>query len=264
MTAAFEGGLITLAAVVIITDATRSLFSSHTIDQIDTGIFLTLGAGIINALLGWFLIRSGQRHNSLALIADGKHVLADFWTSAGVVIGLALVMATGISWIDPLVAILVGLHLAWIGLRVVRAAMGGLLDEEDPEALRELIQVMNASRSPGIIHVHHLRAIRSGAFRHIDAHLVVPEHWTVEHAHDVADRFERRVTQALSTDAEIAFHMDPCRRNYCRQCILEDCSIRAEPLAKRAELTLREALRTDEQVLQGIRLDREEGKNRDV
>ena len=97
-------------------------------------------------------------------MADGRHVLADFYTSAGIVIGLLLVRFTGIGWLDPLVAGVVALNLLWTGYRLVRHAAGGLLDEEDTDLLGRLLQVLQPHLGQGVIRVHHLRAIRAGRF----------------------------------------------------------------------------------------------------
>lgn len=245
MTAAFEGGLIAFAALVIVAEGGRALLYGIAIQDLGAGIALTLGVGTVNALLGWFLIRTGRRHTSIALVADGKHVLADFWTSVGVVVGLALVASTGQPWIDPVVAIVVGLNLAATGWRVLRQAAGGLLDEEDPALLSEILDAINENPMPGVIRLHFLRAIRSGGFRHVDAHLVVPEYWTVERAHDLADEVEVRVTRRISGEAEIAFHIDPCQRSHCRQCDVEDCPIRVEPFVGRSIIDMEEATRPE-------------------
>jgi cation diffusion facilitator family transporter len=244
--AAFEGGLIAFAAVMIIYEAILYLLQGLEVRALDIGLAITGGAGLVNLVLGGFLLRTGRSYNSLILVADGKHVLSDFWTSLGVVVGLLLVRVTGVVWIDPLVAAIVGLNLAWTGIRLVRHAAGGLLDEEDSELLVRLLAALNASVVPGIIRVHNLRAIRSGRFSHIDAHLVVPEFWSVERAHDAADAFERQVIAAGALEGEIIFHTDPCRRALCAICTVEGCPVRVEPFSGRPPLTLEEATATDE------------------
>ena len=243
--AAFEGGLIAFAAVMIIYQAGTSLFRGLEVRQLDTGLLIIAGAGLANLALGGFLVRTGQRSHSLTLVADGKHVLSDFWTSLGVVIGLLLVRLTGVVWLDPMVAAIVGINLAFTGLRLVRHAAGGLLDEEDVQLVHKLLEALNASLVPGIIRVHNLRAIRSGRFSHIDAHLVVPEFWSVESAHDAADAFERQVIAACGIDGEIVFHTDPCRRLYCARCDIADCPIRVEPFRARTALTVEEIVQPD-------------------
>jgi cation diffusion facilitator family transporter len=243
--AAFEGGLISFAAVLIIYQSIESLIVGSPIRAIDMGVLITLGAGLVNAALGWFLVSVGRRHRSMTLLADGYHVLSDFWTSLGVVVGLGLVSATGWLFFDPLVAVLVGINLARTGVRLVRHAAGGLLDEEDSQLLEQLVAAINANLTPGIIRVHFLRAIRSGRFTHVDAHLVVPEFWTVEQAHEAADAFERRVLASVDLDGELVFHTDPCRQLFCTSCDVTPCPIRAAPFASREPITLREAVTRD-------------------
>lgn len=243
--AAFEGGLIAFAALLILWEAGKGLIRGVEIHELGAGMALTLVAGACNAAVGWYLVRTGRRLHSLSLEADGRHLLADFWTSAAVVGGLGLVKLTGMSVFDPLVAAAVGAHLVWTGFRLVRYAAGGLLDEEDRELLERLVGAINANMTPDIIRVHHLRAIRSGRFHHVDAHLVVPEFWPVEKAHEVADAFEARVIAALPFDGEIVFHLDPCRQLYCRACEIADCPIRREPFEARRPITVDEAVETD-------------------
>ena len=243
--AAFEGGLIAFAAVMIVYQAGVTFLHEIAVRQLDLGVAITAGAGVANLALGAFLVRTGRRADSLTLVADGQHVLSDFWTSVGIVIGLLLVRTTGLLWLDPLVAAVVGANLAWTGLRLVRHAAGGLLDEEDTELLHKLLAALNASMVSGIIRVHNLRAIRSGRFSHIDAHLVVPEFWSVERAHDAADAFEREVIAAGNIVGEIVFHTDPCRRTYCARCDIPDCPIRVEPFRGRSALTVEEIVQPD-------------------
>ena len=250
--AAFEGGLITFAAILILYTAGKGFLETPELKQLDIGLAITFGAGIVNAVLGWFLIRVGRRTSSLTLVADGQHVLSDFWTSLGVIVGLLLVKLTGLLWFDPAVAAIVGLNLGWTGLRLVRHAAGGLLDEEDTQLLGKLIKALDAYRMPGIIRIHHLRAIRSGRFTHVDAHLVVPEFWSVERAHTLMETFEERVMSACGVEGEIAFHIDPCHRAYCALCDVMDCPVRVAPFVARPPHTLDEAVRTDDEVIRAV------------
>jgi len=243
--AAFEGGLIAFAAVMIVYQAGASLLHAPEVRQLDVGLAIIAAAGLANLALGGFLVRTGRRSNSLTLVADGQHVLSDFWTSLGVVVGLLLVRITGVLWLDPLVAGIVGINLAWTGLRLVRHAAGGLLDEEDTELLHKLVAALNASMVSGIIRVHKLRAIRSGRFSHIDAHLVAPEFWSVEAAHDAAGAFEQQVIMSCGIEGEIVFHTDPCRRLYCAGCDIPACPIRVEPFQSRPALTVEEIVQPD-------------------
>jgi cation diffusion facilitator family transporter len=247
--AVFEGGLITFAAILILYEAGRGFMDPSELHQIDLGLAIILGAGLINAALGWFLLRTGRATQSLTLIADGQHVLSDFWTSLGVVVGLLLVRITGIAWFDPLVAAIVGANLGWTGLKLVRHAAGGLLDEEDTALLGKLVEALDANRMPGIIRIHHLRAIRAGRFTHIDAHLVVPEFWSVDRAHTLTEAFEQRVISTYGVEGEIVFHTDPCHRAYCSICDVADCPVRMAPFIARPPHTVEEAVRTDDEII---------------
>lgn len=243
--AVFEGGLITFAAGFIVFEAVRALVRGPELQRLDLGLAIVFATGVVNAVLGASLLAIGRRTHSIALIADGQHVLSDFWTSLGVVAGLLLVRMTGLTWLDPLVAIAVGFNLALTGLRLVRQAGGGLLDEEDPALIRRLLEAFERTAHPGIIRLHHLRAMRSGRWAHIDAHLVVPEYWTVEHAHDVVHRFGRGLTSSVRVEGEIVFHTDPCRRAYCPVCDVPDCPVRRAPFERREPLGVEEATRPD-------------------
>ena len=243
--AAFEGGLIAFAAVVIMYEVVRSLIRGVEVRQLEAGLAIVLAAGLVNLVLGLFLVRTGRTHASLTLVADGRHVLSDFYTSVGIVGGLLLVRLTGIPWLDPLVAAVVALNLMWTGARLVRHAAGGLLDEEDTALLNRLLEVLRGHVAQGVIRIHHLRVIRAGRFHHVDAHLVVPEFWSVDRAHELAEDLAQQVIKELGVEGELSFHTDPCHRAYCAMCDLADCAIRREPFRARPLLTLEEAVQPD-------------------
>ena len=141
--AAFEGGLISLAAALILWEAIDTLIHGSQIRNLGMGILVNVGAGALNGLLGLFLVRMGRRHRSRAIEADGHHVLSDFWTTVGLALGLLIVRFTGLHWVDPLLAIGVSVLLASTGFRLVRTSSQALLDQEDPELLARLVEVLN-------------------------------------------------------------------------------------------------------------------------
>jgi len=243
--AAFEGGLIFFAALLILWQASLTLWRGAAVREVEFGLVLTVLAGLANGALGLFLVRYGRTHRSAAIEADGHHVLADFWTSVGVVVGLAAVGLTGLVWIDPVVAALMAVWLLLVGWQLVRQAFGGLLDEEDPALLKKLVEVLAPRVREGVIRVHQLRAIRAGRFRYISAHLVVPEFWSVERAHDMAEALAADVLHEIPGEGDVTFHTDPCGRAYCAMCDLEECSVRQQPFAGLQPLTVDEAVQPD-------------------
>ena len=243
--AAFEGGLIAFAAVLIIYQVIQALLHGVEVRALDAGLAIVFGAGLANLGLGLYLLRVGRAYQSLTLVADGKHVLSDFWTSVGIVVGLLLVRSTGIWWLDPITAAVVALNLMWTGYRLVRHAAGGLLDEEDRGLLSRLLAALDTRLGQGVIRVHHLRAIRAGRFHHVEAHLVVPEFWPVDRAHELSEDLAARVIAELGVEGELVFHTDPCHRIYCAMCDLDDCTVRREPFRDRPPLSLEEAVQPD-------------------
>lgn len=242
LTAAFEGGLIAFAALVIVYQACVALVAGPDLREIDLGLAVVGGAGVVNLILGVYLVRTGRKHHSRALVADGRHVLSDTWTSLGAVVGLLLVRLTGELWIDPVTAIVVAINLMRTGIEVVREAVGGLMDEQDPELIDELAEAFERARFPGIIEVHELRVIQVGAFEHVDAHVVVPEFWTIDEAHHELDRFERAVVQDRPRGGELQLHTDPCEQAYCSVCDLPECPARREEFAGRRPVSSAEVV----------------------
>lgn len=226
---AVEGALISFAAVMIVIESINAILDGRNIMRIDLGLLLIIAAGFANAILGIYLIRLGKKSHSAALIASGKHVLSDFYTSGAVIVGLILVRLTGIHWLDPAAALVVGAILAFTGFKLIRDSVHALMDAEDSELVSRLGEIFTQNRKPGIIRIHHARVIRSGNYHHIDAHVVVPEYWDVATAHHETNAFENQVLLSYEHRGEIHFHIDPCRRVYCHACDMADCKIRREP-----------------------------------
>ncbi|MNS85416.1 Ferrous-iron efflux pump FieF [compost metagenome] len=226
---AFEGGMIFFAAIMIIGESVKALIYHEGTQKLEIGLAVVAVAALLNLALGLYLKKVGKSHHSDALVASGSHVLSDVLTTAGVMVGLGLVLLTDLQWLDPVVAIIVGLNLAWAGIKIVRPSLGGLMDEQDETILQELTNALEANRDPGIIDIHQMRMIRSGRFHHVDAHLVVPEYWDIAYVHEVTDAFEKAVVKDYEFDGEIAFHLDPCKKSFCATCEVKDCPIRVEP-----------------------------------
>jgi len=239
--AAFEGGLIALAAVFIIFEATKGLIYGVELKNLGQGLAVNILAGSLNGLLGWFLLTQGRKTRSKALEADGHHILSDFWTTVGIAVGLLAVKLTGIKWLDPVMAMIVGLLLARTGFMLVKESSQALLDTEDPEVLGKVLETMNHVRSRDIIAVHEMRTFRSGRYTHVDVHIVVPEYYPVRQAHDLCEAFGMQALLEGGIEGEVHTHVDPCGRLYCDRCPVEGCTIRLAPKTADSAFTLEEA-----------------------
>lgn len=239
--AAFEGGLISLAAVFILYEAAKGFIYGVEFKDLGLGLAVNVFAGALNGLLGWFMLQQGRKTRSRALEADGHHILSDFWTSVGIAAGLLAVKLTGFKWFDPCMALIVGLLLARTGFRLVKESSQALLDMEDPEMLARVLKAMNQVRTLDIIAVHELRTFRSGRFTHVDIHIVVPEYYPVRQAHDLCEAFGKRALEDGRIQGEVHTHVDPCGRLYCDRCPVEDCTIRQAPKTGATTFILEEA-----------------------
>lgn len=224
--AAFEGGMIFFAALMIVRESVHALTYGVHIQKISEGIIYSAVATVLNLTTGLYLLKKGKSHNSEALKASGAHLLSDCWTTLGAIFALGLVWWTDAKWIDPAVAIVVAVALAYSGVKIFMRSTNLLIDGLDREALENLTLALNTNRLQGIIDIHHVRSIKAGNFHHIDAHLVVPEFWDIKAAHDLSEDFEERVVKQYKYNGEFAFHLDPCKRNYCDVCSLKICHLR--------------------------------------
>lgn len=225
--AGVEGGLIIIAAVAIVVEAVRGIILGKELASLDTGMLLTGLAAVVNLALGWFLIRRGRETRSLTLEADGKHVLTDSWTSFGVVAGLLLVRFTGITLLDPIVAIAVAVNILLSGYRLIRVSVGGLMDESDTGTLARVAEAIRRHRSSFWINVHQLRVLRSGQQHHVDFHVIIPFYWTVDRAHDFHDEAQAVLQREVDSATRVLVHLDPCKPFYCSMCEIQPCAERS-------------------------------------
>ena len=243
MAASFEGGAISLAGLLIILKALEVYFNGESITDIDTGLIITIGAGLANGLLGYIIYWRGKILHSEPLRSIGIHLMTDMVTSVGVVVSLVLVKWTGIMWIDPIAAIILGFMLCLSGIKILIRSGYVLMDGLDQETLEVIANNFELNYRPGVIDIHYTRVIRSGNYHHIDCHMVIPEFWTVCEAHKFSEQFEASFVKRYQVGSELKIHLDPCRRVYCENCEVKDCSIRQKDFVKRNPLNnLKEVL----------------------
>ncbi len=216
-----EGLMIVVAAGLIVWQAIDRLVHPRDLQQVGLGLAISMVAAVLNLAVAVVLLRAGRQHRSLALVADGKHLLTDVWTSVGVVVGVALVAFTGWGPLDPLVAIAVGVNILVTGGRLVWRSGTSLMDAAIPDSERVAVQeVLDAYEMDGV-RFHALRSRVAGRRRFVTVHLLVPGSWTVQQGHDLAEQVERDL-QAAVPHLTVHTHLEP----------LEDpASYRDDPLA---------------------------------
>lgn len=226
--AGFEGALIILAAIGIFRTGLSHIRHFHDLPRLDDGLLLLLGASLVNLVLGLSLVSVGRRTESFALIADGKHVLTDVYTSVGVLVGLVLVRQTGLFWLDGVIACLVGAYIVFSGGALVRKSFSVLMDAAEPQLLKRIAELLDRDRRDAWIDIHQLRAWRSGNLIHVDLHLILPRNMSLHEAHLEAKALEKRIVDHFGGRASVLIHTDPCNDPDCPICMQYGCGLRRE------------------------------------
>ncbi|ATQ30349.1 cation transporter [Rhodococcus ruber] len=209
VSALVEGAMIFVAATAIIWTAIERLISPVPLVQPGLGLALSTVASVINLGVGLTLLRVGRTHRSITLVADGKHLLTDVWTSAGVIVGIALVAVTGWEPLDPIVALAVGVNILWTGYRLLRGSVSGLLSAALPQHEQDQVNaVLDRFRAECPVEFAPLRTVESGRQRQVFVVVTVPGDWTVRTAHDMADRIEAAI-DAVLPHTETFIHVEP-------------------------------------------------------
>lgn len=208
LSAVLEGALIIVAAVMIIREAVDAFQTPRTLTEPALGLAINGVATALNAGWALLLVNRGRSWGSMALVADGKHILADVVTSVGVFVGLVLATLTGWQILDPLLAIAVALNILWTGYGLARESMSGLLDERATPEIEARIRSAIAANGAGALEAHDIRTRHAGRMTFIEFHLVVPGDMTVAAAHEICDRLEDAIEAEL-VDADVIIHVEP-------------------------------------------------------
>lgn len=203
-----EGVLIVLAAVSIARAAWPVLLDPRTVEAPYPGLLVNLGASALNGLWAAVLLREGRAARSPALLADGRHIVTDVVTSVGVLAGVLLARLTGLSWLDPALALLVAVNILWSGWRLTRESIGGLMDTGVDRATEARLRHAMSEHAEGALEIHDLRTRDAGRLTFIEFHLVVPGDMTVQQAHTICDRLEDAL-QAQMPGAHVTIHVEP-------------------------------------------------------
>ncbi len=225
--AGIEGLLILSAAISIIYFAVNDIIGDYQPSALDTGTIIIAAAGLVNVWLGIYLVKKGRKTHSLALVADGKHVLTDAVTSIGVVFGLVLVLLTDIYLLDPIFAIFVALNIVYTGYKLIRESIGGLMKETDPKTLNKISEILVKAKKDSWIDIHQLRFWSSAGKLFVEFHLILPHYFTIKKSH----LEEEHIRDAFAKEfpySQIYIHMDFCEDVLCKVCGKKDCLVRKE------------------------------------
>ncbi len=243
LSAAVEGTLIFSAGAIIIYKAVQHLIYPITIQKIDKGMILVGITAVINLVVGLIGVKNGKKNQSVALVASGRHLISDSYSTFGIIAGLLLILITSLNWIDSAIAIIFSIIIIYTGYKILRRSIAGIMDEADVELLTRMIHLLNDSRRKNWIDLHNLRVIKYGSILHVDCHLTVPWYLNVSEAHTEIEALGSLIRQEFGESLELFAHSDGCLYVQCPICIKSDCPVRHHPFEKRIEWALENIIR---------------------
>lgn len=209
LSAGFEGAMISAAAVLIFYEAVRQIIFGVKIENIGFGVAVTAAAAGVNLVLGLSLLAVGKRSGSPLLRANGEHVLTDVWSSIAVLVALGLYQFSGWVWWDPIAAMLAAINIQRVGYKLIRESLGGLLDESDPAAEKQIRELLDREMMQRSLAYHNLRHRHSGRTHWVEFHLVFDDHLSVGEAHEAATEIEAKIAELLHPDGRVISHLEP-------------------------------------------------------
>ena len=237
-----EGALIGIAAIGIIFKSVYAIFYPTRIHDLLTGAVIIGATGIVNGILGYYMVNKGKSIPSITIEADGRHLLTDMYTSIGLVVGLLLIQFTKITWLDSALSILVALYILYTSYKLVRRSVSGLMDETDFDVVNEIITVLNEKKRESWIDIHNFRAQKYGNELHIDCHLTLPNYFDLNQVHMEVKLVDKLINKEV-TKTELFIHTDPCVPQCCYYCNMPNCPIRSEPKTEDITWTMDKVIR---------------------
>ncbi len=240
LSASVEGILILFAGLIIIFEAIKRLFNPIEIQQLDIGIVIIAVAGLINYILGYYSIKTGRKHDSIALVAGGKHLQSDTYSTIGLVVGLILLLVTKIAWLDSVIAVLFGSIIIFTGIKILKETTSNLMDEADVNMLKEIVEILYKKKSEVWINIHNLKLVKYGDSFHIDCDLTLPWYMNISDAHKESDLIMKIISDNYSQNIDFTIHTDECKPYLCKHCRIMDCNYRKQDFKIDLEWTLGE------------------------
>jgi cation diffusion facilitator family transporter len=237
--AGFEGALIIFAGIFIIYESILNLIHPAGLQQLSLGLAFIVFTALTNLVLGLHLSREGKRMDSLTLIADGKHLIADSISSIVLAVGILIMNLTGFYLLDSFLSLAFALVILYNGYQLIRKSVAGLMDEVDTPTLARVVQVLKNSKKAGWIDIHNLRVQKYGADLHIDCHLTMPYYWNLQRVHDEVHALEDALKNAFTSNVEVFVHADPCLPECCHYCQVPKCPVRSAPWQEEVDWNLK-------------------------
>ncbi|MGK0390684.1 MAG: cation diffusion facilitator family transporter [Maribacter sp.] len=237
LSAGFEGALILVAGLIILFKSYWDFFNPHEVSGLDLGLVITAFSGLVNYIMGHFLVKKSQEISSITLEASGKHLKSDAYSSIGLIIGLGIVMCSGIDKLDNVVAVLFGFIIIITGYGLLRKSIAGIMDKADEELIRSFVNEVDIHRSDDWVDMHNVRMIQYGSSLHLDCHLTLPWYYDTRQSHDSMKEFEDLVKNLSERPIELFVHVDPCEPLSCQICQKKDCAKRQNPQKERITWT---------------------------
>lgn len=238
ISASFEGLMILMAGALIIYEGIRRLFEPSMPERLDIGIVVIAIAGLMNYIMGWYSIKTGKKYNSIALIAGGKHLQSDTYSTIGLVLGLIILYTTKIAWIDSALALIFGTIIIVTGVNILKNTISNLTDKADGAILKIILEAIEENRADDWIDVHNLKVIKYGSYYYVDCDLRLPWYYNISEGHDACDRLEHVISSKFADRVIMSIHSDSCKELHCTHCAVSTCKYRKATFISLQHLTL--------------------------
>ena len=227
----------------IIYKSVYSLVYPQPIRQLDQGMVLIGLTAVINYAMGYISVYRGRKNNSLALIASGRHLQSDTYSTLGIIAGLILIYFTKFLWLDSAIALFFAVIIIVTGYRIIRSSIAGIMDEADLVLLKKMVELLDKNRQENWVDLHNLRVIKYGGQLHVDCHLTVPWYLNVHEAHGEIDKLAALIKNEFGNSIELFVHSDGCLYFQCNICSKHDCHVRQKPFEKSVQWSTKNLLR---------------------
>lgn len=251
LSASIEGMLIILAGGMIVFEGIKRLLDPVGIQRLDIGIWVIAIAGLLNYAMGWYSIRIGKKYQSMALVAGGKHLQSDTYSTIGLVAGLLVLYFTGLTWIDSALALFFGSIIIITGVSILKKTAANLLDKADEELLESIAQILNEKRRKEWIDIHNTKIIKYGSHLYIDCDLTIPWYYTIDDGHKSGEKLQKILQEKYANKISMTIHLDPCNifePAKCGQCLIDECIHRQKPFNALEKINLSNLTMPDSEI----------------